>query len=156
MQEITKAQEEILKVLWDIEEGVVTDVIDQLTEPKPAYNTVATVLKVLEKKNYVTHKKYGKTYVYYAVVSKKEYAQHLLKQTFKGLFNNSLNQMMSSFVKGKDVSLHELEELKELIENEINQTKEIMILSYISYLLLSALCISANVCHLLYLSKKSR
>ncbi len=124
MKEITKAQEDLLKALWEIKEGAISDVLDSLDEPRPAYNTVATVIKVLEKKGYVSHKTYGKTHVYYAVVSKKDYAQHLLKDTFKGLFNGSLNLMVSSFVKNKDVSLRELEELKEMLEKEIENKKQ--------------------------------
>jgi len=124
MKEITKAQEDLLKALWEIKEGAISDVLDSLDEPKPAYNTVATVIKVLEKKGYVSHKTYGKTHVYFAMVSKKDYAQHLLKDTFKGLFNGSLNLMVSSFVKNKDVSLRELEELKEMLEKEIKNKKQ--------------------------------
>jgi BlaI family transcriptional regulator, penicillinase repressor len=124
MKEITKAQEDLLKALWEIKEGAISDVLDSLEEPKPAYNTVATVIKVLEKKGYVSHKTYGKTHVFFPVVSKKEYAQHLMKDTFKGLFNGSLNLMVSSFVKNKDVSLRELEELKEMLEKEIENKKQ--------------------------------
>ncbi len=123
MKEITKAQEELLKALWEIKEGAVSDVLDSLPDPKPAYNTVATVIKVLEKKGYVSHKTYGKTHVYFPVVSKKDYARHILKDTFKNLFNNSLNQMVSAFVKNKEVDLSELEELKEMLEKEINAKK---------------------------------
>jgi BlaI family transcriptional regulator, penicillinase repressor len=124
MKEITKAQEDLLKELWKIKEGAISDVLDSLDEPKPAYNTVATVIKVLEKKGYVSHKTYGKTHVYFAVVSKKDYAQHVMKDTFKGLFNGSLNLMVSSFVKNKDISLRELEELKEMLEKEIENKKQ--------------------------------
>jgi len=124
MKEITKAQEDLLKALWEIKAGAISNILDSLEEPKPAYNTVATVIKVLEKKGYVSHKTYGKTHVYFAVVSKKDYAQHLLKNTFKGLFNGSLNLMVSSFVKSRDVSLHELEELKEMLEQEIKNKKQ--------------------------------
>lgn len=123
MKEITKAQEEILKALWQINNGAVSDVLDILKEPKPAYNTVATVIKVLESKGYIDHKTYGKTNVYYPIITKSEYAQHLIKDTFKGLFNGSLNQMMSCFVKNKDVSIGELEELKQLLEDEILKQK---------------------------------
>jgi len=123
MKEITKAQEELLKALWEIKEGAVSDVLDNLPEPKPAYNTVATVIKVLEKKGYVAHKTYGKTHVYFAVVSKKDYAQHVMKDTFRSLFNSSLPQLVSSFVTNRDVSLQELEELKEMLETEIKNKK---------------------------------
>jgi len=123
MKEITKAQEEILKALWQVNNGAVSDVLDVLPDPKPAYNTVATVIKVLESKGYVAHKTYGKTNVYYPAISKNEYGQFVLKETFKGLFNGSLNQMMSCFVKNKDISVQELEELKHLLETEIEKQK---------------------------------
>lgn len=124
MKEITKAQEEILRTLWEVGEGVVTDVIDKLPEPKPAYNTVSTVIKVLEKKGYVSHKVYGKTHVYYPIVSRDEYARNTIKSTFNELFDNSLNQVVSFFVKEDKVSLKELEELKNFIEAEIQKQKK--------------------------------
>jgi BlaI family transcriptional regulator, penicillinase repressor len=124
MREITKAQEEILKALWEIKEGAVSDVLDALQGNKPAYNTVATVIKVLEKKAYVSHKTFGKTNVYFAVVSKKEYGQHILTDTFKNLFNSSVNQLVSSFVKNREISIKELEELKEILEQEIKNQKK--------------------------------
>ena len=123
MKEITKAQEEILKALWKINEGAVSNVLDALQDPKPAYNTVATVIKVLERKEYVSHKTYGKTNVYYPLITDKEYAKYLIKDTAKGFFNGSLNQMVSFFVKNKDLSINELEELKNMIEQEIGKTR---------------------------------
>lgn len=125
MKEITKAQEDLLKALWEIKEGAVSDILDSLSDPKPAYNTVATVIKVLERKGYVSHKTFGKTHVYYPVVSKKDYAQYVLKDTFSGLFNSSVNQLVSSFVKSKEISLAELEELREIVEKEITSLKTI-------------------------------
>jgi BlaI family transcriptional regulator, penicillinase repressor len=124
MKEITKAQEEILLVLWEIKEGVVTDVIAKLPDPKPAYNTVSTVIKVLEKKGYVSHKVYGKTYVYFPIIQKEEYARHTLKNSYTQLFNGSLNQVVSFFVKDDKVGLKELEDLKNYIENEIKKQKK--------------------------------
>lgn len=121
MIELTKSQEEILKVLWLIKKGVVADVIEKLPEPKPAYNTISTVIKVLEKKGYVSHKVYGKTYVYYPVINQKEYAKFYFKDSLKSMFGNSLNQAMSFFVKQKKVSISELEELKNMIEDEIKK-----------------------------------
>jgi BlaI family transcriptional regulator, penicillinase repressor len=124
MKEITKAQEEILRVLWEIKEGVVTDVIEKLPEPKPAYNTVSTVIKVLEKKGYVSHKVYGKTHVYFPIVSKEEYAKYTLKNSYSQLFNSSINQVVSFFVKEDKVTLKELEDLKNYIEAEIKKQKK--------------------------------
>ena len=124
MKEITKAQEEILRVLWAIGEGAVSNVMDKLPDPKPAYNTVSTVIKVLEKKGYVSHKEFGKTYVYFPVVSKDEYARYAVKNSYTQLFNGSLNQIVAFFVKQDKVSLKELEELKNYIEIEIEKQKK--------------------------------
>jgi predicted transcriptional regulator len=124
MNEITRAQEDILKAIWKIKEGAVGDVLEILPEPKPAYNTVATVIKVLEKKAYVSHKTFGKTHVYYALISKKDYGNYVLKNTFKSFFNGSLNQMVSFFVNESDVNINELEELKNMIEKELKNQKQ--------------------------------
>lgn len=124
MKEITKAQEEILKALWEIENGAVSDVLERLPEPKPAYNTVATVIKVLEKKGYLAHRTFGKTNVYYALISRNDYAQQVVRNTFTGLFNRSLNQMVSPLIQNKEISLTELEELRQIVESEINKQKK--------------------------------
>jgi BlaI family transcriptional regulator, penicillinase repressor len=123
MIELTKAQEEILQVLWTINQGMVNDIMDCLPEPKPAYNTVSTVVRVLEKKGYVDHKAYGKTHVYFPKISKKEYTQYWFKDTLKGFFNNSVNQVVSFFSRQKNMNLSELEELKLFVENEIKKQK---------------------------------
>lgn len=119
MKEITKAQEEILKAIWDTENGAVSDILERLPDPKPAYNTVATVIKVLERKGYVSHKTYGKTNVYHALVTRKDYAYHIVKGAIAGFFNGSLNQMVSPLIKNKEISIGELEELKKMLESEI-------------------------------------
>lgn len=120
MKELTNAQEEVLKAIWRIEEGAVSDVLEVLPEPKPAYTTVATVINVLEKKEYLKHKKFGKTKVYYPLISKKDYARFILKDTAKGYFNGSFNKMAQFFVT-KELTLHELEELRTMLEKEINK-----------------------------------
>jgi predicted transcriptional regulator len=121
---ITKAQEEILRVVWEIGDGAITDVLEKLPDPKPAYNTVATVIKVLEKKGYLGHRTYGKTNVYHALVSRDEYGADLLKDAFIGLFNRSLNNMVSPLIQNNDFSLAELEELKQIVESEIKKQQK--------------------------------
>lgn len=123
MKEITKAQEDILKAIWEIENGAVTDVLERLPDPKPAYTTVATVIKVLERKGYVAHRTYGKTHVYYALITRKEYADTIIKEAFTGFFNSSLNQLVSPFIKNREISLRELEDLKKMLESEIEKQK---------------------------------
>lgn len=124
MKEITKAQEDILKAVWEIETGAVTDVLERLPEPKPAYNTVATVIKVLEKKGYLGHRTYGKTNVYFALISRSDYAQYIVRDAFTGLFNKSINQMVSPLIKNREIGIAELEELKQIVESEIKRQKK--------------------------------
>lgn len=121
MKELTKAQEEILKAIWEVGNGAVSDILETLPDPKPAYNTVATVVKVLERKGYVSHRTFGKTNVYYPLISGKEYAQHIVREAFTGFFGGSLNKMVSPLIKNREISLAELEELKELLEVEIKK-----------------------------------
>ncbi len=124
MEEITNAQQEVLRALWQINDGAVSDVLNQLDDPKPAYNTVATVIKVLEKKKYVAHRSYGKTNVYFPLISKKQYAQYMIGNSIKDFFNSSISQLVSAFVNQKEISINELEELKSLVETEIQKQKK--------------------------------
>ena len=72
MKELTKAEEQIMQILWKLEKGFVKDIVDAMPEPKPAYNTVSTIVRILEKKGFVDHNAYGKTFEYFPIVSKKE------------------------------------------------------------------------------------
>ena len=123
MKELTKAQEEILLIIWEIKEGAVSDVLAKLKDPKPAYNTVATVIGVLEKKDYVGHKKFGKTKVYYPLIPKKEYARSFLKEAVKGYFNGSIKTIVQYFLIDNELSIKELEELRIMVEKEIKEKK---------------------------------
>jgi len=121
MKELTRAQEALLQAIWETENGAVSDILEKLPDPKPAYNTVATVIKVLERKGYVSHRTFGKTNVYHPLISEKEYAHHILKEAFNGFFGGSLNQMVSPLIKNREISLAELEELKQMLESEIRK-----------------------------------
>ncbi|PLX12587.1 MAG: transcriptional regulator [Marinilabiliales bacterium] len=123
MKELTKAEEQVMQILWKIEEGFVKDIIELYDDPKPAYNTVSTIVRILEKKGFVDHKAYGKTHMYFPLVSKDEYKRDFIKNFMKSYFSNSFEQMVSFFTKNKDVSTTELEEIKSLIEEQINTEK---------------------------------
>jgi len=120
---LTKAEEQIMQVLWKIEKGFVKDIIEKLPDPKPAYNTVSTIVRILEKKNIVSHTAYGKTHEYYPLISKKEYSKSTIKSIVKDYFNNSYAKLASFFTNENDLSISELEEIKNLIENEIKNKK---------------------------------
>ena len=119
MKELTKAEEQIMQVLWRLEKAIVRDVVEDLPEPRPAYNTVSTVVRILEKKGFVSHRAYGKTHEYFPVVSRDEYRKSYVKSFIRRYFGNSFQEMVSFFASGRDVSLQELEEVRRLLHEEI-------------------------------------
>lgn len=124
MKELTKAEEQIMQILWKLEKGFVNDILSNMPEPKPAYNTVSTIVRILEKKGFVAHKAYGKTHEYYPLVSKKEYTKRFFRGFVKNYFGNSYKAVTSFFAKEENLSLQEMEEIKELIEAKIKEQKQ--------------------------------
>lgn len=124
MKTLTKAEEQVMHILWDLKEGIVKQVVDGFGEDKPAYTTVATVLNVLEKKGFVTHKKIGNTNLFSPAVSKTEYTKVHFSSLLKNYFNGSFPKMATFFAKENNLGMEELEELLKLIENELNKKKE--------------------------------
>lgn len=124
MKSLTKAEEEIMQVLWELEKGFVKDIIEQLPEPKPAYNTVSTIVRILEKKGFVDHNAYGKTHEYYPLISKEEYSQKFLKNFVSGYFENSYQQLVSFFTRKENLSLKEIEDIMQILEREKQKKKE--------------------------------
>ena len=111
MKELTKLEEQIMQELWTLEKAFVKDIIDKLPEPKPAYNTVSTIIRILEKKGFVDHNAYGKTHQYFPIVSKVDYTKSYFKNFLSGYFSNSFQEMVSFFAKEDKMSLSELEEI---------------------------------------------
>lgn len=121
--QLTKAEEQIMQHLWEMEEGIVRDIRDRFDEPKPARNTVSTVLRVLEKKEFVAHKTYGNLHVYYPLIKKEEYSKSQLFGLMKDYFNNSFPALATFFAKEKDLSLQDLEKLMEETKQQLSQDK---------------------------------
>jgi len=122
MKQLTKAEEEVMQILWELEEGIIKDVLKGFKKKVPAYNTVATVLKVLKKKGFVDHKAIGTTYVYYPLVSKEAYSSYQVKHLLKNYFSGSFTRLATFFAKDNDMSLDDLEAmLKEV--NDKNMEK---------------------------------
>lgn len=124
MKELTKAEEQVMKALWSIEKGFVSDVVEALPKPRPANTTVATIIRILEKKEFVSHRTYGKNHEYYPLVSKETYTENYIRNLTTNYFDNSFLQLVSFFANEKNLSVNELEKLKSLIDNEITKQKE--------------------------------
>ena len=119
MKELTKAEEEIMQVLWQLNNAFVKDIISQLPEPKPAYNTVSTIVRILQQKGFVGHEPKGKSHQYHPLISKDAYTKSFMKGFVKKYFSGSYQQMVSFFTREEDLSLQELEQLlKELKDQE--------------------------------------
>ncbi len=122
-KELTKAEEQLMQILWQKNKAFVNDLLEDLPEPKLAYNTVSTVIRLLEKKGFVSHKAYGNTHEYFPIVSKKEYTDHSCKTLLRGYFSNSFEKMVSFFAIEEKLSLKEMEEIKRIMEEEIKKHK---------------------------------
>jgi BlaI family penicillinase repressor len=121
IKELTRAEEQIMQVLWQLEKGFVKEVIDELPEPKPAYNTVSTIIRILETKGFIDHKAYGKSHEYFPVISKSEYQNFATEKLLNGYFDNSVQHMFSYFVKKEKIDLKEADEIMKLIEKLKNK-----------------------------------
>jgi len=115
-KQLTKAEEQFMQVLWDLKEASVKEIIEQLPNPKPAYNTVSTIIRILETKNIVAHKPKGRGYIYYPLIEKTDYTNQSLHKLMDGYFGGSFKSMVSFFVKKNDIDIHELESIMKEIE----------------------------------------
>ncbi|WP_299527965.1 BlaI/MecI/CopY family transcriptional regulator [uncultured Lutibacter sp.] len=117
-KQLTKAEEQFMQVLWELEEASVQDIIDQLPKPKPAYNTVSTIIRILETKDFVAHKTKGRGYIYFPLVKKADYSNQTLNKLVDGYFGGSFKSMVSFFVNKNDVDINELETILEAINDK--------------------------------------
>ncbi|MDI9861532.1 MULTISPECIES: BlaI/MecI/CopY family transcriptional regulator [Bacteroidota] len=116
-KELTRAEEQIMQVLWQIEKGFVKDILDYLPEPKPAYNTVSTIVRILQEKGFVSHKAYGKSHEYFPVVSKEQYSTFATEKLVEGYFENSFSSLFSFFSKKGKIDVKEADEILNLINS---------------------------------------
>lgn len=115
-KELTRAEEQLMQVLWQLEKGFVKDVLDQLPAPKPAYNTVSTIIRILEQKGFVNHRAYGKSHEYFPIVSKEQYRAFATEKLMQGYFENSVTGLFSFFAKKNKVDLKEADQILKLIQ----------------------------------------
>jgi len=125
MKGLTKAEEQVMHHLWTLKKAFLKDIVDAYQDPKPAYTTVSTVIRVLVKKKYIGFNTYGKTNEYYPLLSQEEYFSGFFKGFFARFFNNSATRFTSFFAKDNELSLDELEEMKQIIEQQIEDKKRL-------------------------------
>ncbi len=118
MQKLANKEEQIMQVLWQLEKAFVKEVVEMLPDPKPHYNTVSTVIRILEDKKFIGHKSFGKTYQYYPLISKEEYQKSEVGDVIKNYFDNSYKKMVAYFAKEEKISEDELDEILKMIKNK--------------------------------------
>ncbi|MEM9830735.1 MAG: BlaI/MecI/CopY family transcriptional regulator [Bacteroidota bacterium] len=124
MKELTKAEEQVMQILWKIRKGFVKDILAKMEEPKPAYNTVSTIVRILEKKGFVGYTAYGKTHEYYPLIDKKTYSSFFLKNFLGSYFGGSFPKLVSFFAQENDMDIREFEQLMKYVEDDLKDDKD--------------------------------
>ena len=120
MKQLTKAEEDIMQILWQLEKANVKAIIEEFPEPKPAYNTVSTIVRILESKGFVDYEKEGKGHVYFPLMQQQDYSNQSINKLVDNYFQGSFKSMVSFFMKKNDISLNELES----VLSEINKKEK--------------------------------
>ena len=123
IKDLTRAEEQIMQLLWELESAFVKEVIECISEPKPAYNTVSTIIRILEVKGFVAHEAFGKSHKYFPIISKEEYKRHATEKLMGGYFENSVESMFSFFVKEEKLDLSDVDEILKMINKFKNKPK---------------------------------
>lgn len=123
IKDLTKAEEQIMQILWQIEKGFVKDVMDFLPEPKPAYNTVSTIIRILETKGFIGHEAFGKAHQYHPLIDREDYKRHATEKLLGSYFGNSVENMFSFFVKEEKLDLSDVDEILKMINKIKNKPR---------------------------------
>lgn len=124
MNKLTKPEEQIMHYLWKLKTAFLKDIVEQFPEPKPAYTTISTVVRVLVKKGFINYKTFGKTRQYFPIISKNKYFNEYMQDVIYSFFNGSSGKFASYFTQNENLNLSELEEIKQLIEEKIQVLKD--------------------------------
>ena len=123
MKELTKAEEQVMQILWDMRKGFVKDIIEDFDDPKPAYNTVSTICRILEKKEFLGYKSYGNSHQYFPLITREEYTKLYVNNVVKNYFSSSFRQMVSFFSKQNEIDINDADEIIRMME-EIKKSKQ--------------------------------
>jgi predicted transcriptional regulator len=124
MKHLTNREEEIMELFWEKGSLFVKEIIDQLAEPKPHYNTISTIVRGLEDKSFVGHEQFGNTYRYFAIISREEFSRNTIKNMVSKYFNTSYASVVSMFVEEQKISTEEIQELIRQVESRKNTENE--------------------------------
>lgn len=117
MEKLTKAEEPVMQIIWNLKSAFVKEIIEEMSEPKPPYNTVSSIVRGLVTKEFVGYKAYGKTHQYHPLISKGSYRKQVFRAIMKDYFDGSLSQVVSNFMEEEALDDQEIDSLKEIIKN---------------------------------------
>jgi BlaI family transcriptional regulator, penicillinase repressor len=117
LKELTRAEDQVMQILWELKKGFIKDILEKMPDPKPAYNTVSTIVRILETKGFIGHKAYGKTHEYYPLIPKDKYTRFFLNNMIKGYFDGSFQNLVSFFAKENKLSSKDVEKLLDELKN---------------------------------------
>jgi predicted transcriptional regulator len=124
IKELTKAEKEVMQVLWRLRKGFIKDILEKFPEPRPAYSTVSTIIRILQDKGFVSYRVYGRTYQYYPVISKDDYLRAHMSNFVKDYFSNSYQKMVSFFAREDSITVEEMQEIMEMMKKMENSGKK--------------------------------
>ena len=117
IRSLTRAEAEIMKILWQLEKAFIKDILALMPDPKPAYNTVSTFIRILEKKNVIDHITYGNTHQYFPLITEQEYKRHEIQQLMVNYFDNSVENLVSFFVSDNNLKTKDFDEIMKFIND---------------------------------------
>ena len=123
IKELTKAEEEVMQILWRLKRAFIKDILERFDEPRPAYSTVSTIIRILQDKGFVSYKVYGRTYQYFPVITKDDYRKSKMSSFVRNYFSNSYQKMVSFFAREDSITVKEMEEIMAMMKNEDRDKK---------------------------------
>ncbi|MBE0678063.1 MAG: BlaI/MecI/CopY family transcriptional regulator [Bacteroidales bacterium] len=123
MKELTRAEEEVMQILWRLKKGFIKEILEKFGEPRPAYSTVSTIIRILQEKGFVNYRVYGRTYQYFPVISKDDYRKSQMSNFVRNYFSNSYQKMVSFFAREDSITVNEMEEIMEMMKKEEKDKK---------------------------------
>lgn len=122
-KELTKAEEEVMQILWRLKRGFIKEILEKFDEPKPAYSTVSTIIRILQEKGFVNYKVYGRTFQYFPVISKDDYRKTQMSSFVRNYFSNSYQKMVSFFAREDSITVKDMEDIMEMMKKEGKEKK---------------------------------
>lgn len=124
MKELTKAEEQIMQILWKQKKAFIHDIIEEIDPPKPAYNTISTIVRILVKKEFVGYKAFGKTHQYFPLIQKDTYKSFFMKNFMSSYFNGSIQNMVSFFAKDNNMDISQLDALLKEVKDDLKESND--------------------------------